>query len=651
MRLTWFRRFRTKLVLTLFPILAGVTVASIWVAERRFSVMHQRLFEAQFQAHIEAFDAARERRFEAISSRLEEIADNPALFEFLRSGSEDGLRRVVEPLLQELGRQRLSSEQMVGGGMAARGGFRFGGLGELPRGGRASGERRGRPEQDALMPPSLAGEPRPPPPITVMLLDKEGRVVTRMASSGERPEARGASSEGAHHRYASFLRAGGRSFAELLKGQEVGYALIEQPEEQRRQVREVFVTPIHDENGGFMGALVFGLPLPSLDERVLFRESERLEGGQIMSGVWVDGHLVSSTIPETSQKELLSLMDREMAEENGARGDLTLTVNGQRHRVIYRKLNPDSPFARAAQVNLYSLAPLDKEIAELRVIAAEIAGVAMVAALGLILFVSRGLSGPVSLLTEATREIAAGRFGMRVPVRTRDEIGLLGEAFNAMSAELALRERYRSVLNAVADPAVASRLLHEDAELGGLQKEVSVLFCDIRGFTALSERLPAHEVVDLLNHHMTAMTEVAYEYGGTVDKFVGDMVMVLFGAPESAGDDALRAVRCALAMRRARARLNQGGTLPLEIGIGITTGQMIVGCMGSEKRLSYTVIGHRVNLAARLCALAGTGQIVIDEGTRAALPGTIQTTPLQPARLKGISDAVPCFAVLGEIDE
>lgn len=655
MSLPWYRRFRTKLVVTLFPILAGVTAASIWVAERRFSDLYQRLFEAQFQTHIEAFDDARERRFEAISSRLQEIAANPILIQHLKAGSESAMGKWVEPLLQELGRQRLNTEQNPLPPFRRASG-RAPGAGEGPgsRPGLLAGERRPRPSQETrlLLPAERdeEDEPRPPAPVLIMLLDAEGKTVARVLSNPQTgAEMRPPSESTRQRRTAQFLRSSTRPFAEVLTAQEVGYVLLEEPGDSRRQVREVFVTPVREAEGGFLGALVFGLPLPTLDERALYQQSGRLERGKIMSGVWVDGQIVSTTIPDSKQNELAALMARELQAEVGSdRGDLTLTVDGVRHRVIYRILNPDSPFARAAQVNLYSLAVLDDEIAGIRLNALKLAGAAMLAAFGLVLFVSRGLSGPVSALTAATREIAAGQYEVRVPVRTRDEVGLLGRAFNDMTAGLALRERYLSVLNAVADPAVASRLVHESAELGGRQKEVSVLFCDIRGFTALSEGLSAPKVIEILNRHMSALTSVAYEHGGTVDKFVGDQVMVLFGAPESRPDDAVRAVRCALAMRQARAQLNAEDHLPLEVGIGIATGQVVAGCMGSEKRLNYTVIGHRVNLAARLCGLAAAGQIVIDDATRARLPAEVAVATLPPARLKGISEPVPSFAVQGE---
>jgi class 3 adenylate cyclase len=172
-----------------------------------------------------------------------------------------------------------------------------------------------------------------------------------------------------------------------------------------------------------------------------------------------------------------------------------------------------------------------------------------------------------------------------------------------------------------------------------------MLFCDIRGFTALTEKMPPHEVIELLNEHMTLLTQVAYDHGGIVDKFVGDLIMVLFGAPITTGNDAQRAVACAKAMLNARHSLNQNCQHPLEIGIGIATGNVVAGCMGSDQRLSYTVIGHRVNLASRLCNIAQAGEIVVDADTARELAPDTAITALPATQLKGISAPVEVFRI------
>ena len=146
---------------------------------------------------------------------------------------------------------------------------------------------------------------------------------------------------------------------------------------------------------------------------------------------------------------------------------------------------------------------------------------------------------------------------------------------------------------------------------------------------------------------MTALTDVAYQHGGIVDKFVGDLIMVLFGAPLSTGEDAVRAVQCALSMLRVRRELNEVSKHSMEVGIGLATGSVVAGCMGSDQRLSYTVLGHRVNLASRLCSIAQAGEIIMDEETYEDAKSFIEAEPMPPMQLKGISEAVHPWRVVG----
>lgn len=189
------------------------------------------------------------------------------------------------------------------------------------------------------------------------------------------------------------------------------------------------------------------------------------------------------------------------------------------------------------------------------------------------------------------------------------------------------------------------------AALGGRRRTMTVLFSDVRGFTAMSEKATPEEVVGQLNEYFSRMVQVLFEHRGTLDKFVGDMVMGLFGAPLDDEDHAEHAVQAALAMTRALEGLNQGwaaaGRPILDIGIGISTGEMVAGNIGSETIMSYTVIGDRVNLGARLESLNkdyGT-RIIISEATREALKGQYDIRPLGEVVVKGKSRPVAIYEV------
>jgi adenylate cyclase len=192
----------------------------------------------------------------------------------------------------------------------------------------------------------------------------------------------------------------------------------------------------------------------------------------------------------------------------------------------------------------------------------------------------------------------------------------------------------------------------EEVRLGGANAKVSVLFADIRGFTPLSEALPPERIVEILNEYFTRVTEVIFEHGGTLDKYLGDGLMALFGAPVSKGNDAVNAVRAALGIQQLMTELNQEGTNrgwpDLRVGIGVNTGVVTAGNIGSPKRIDYTVIGDAVNVSSRLCSNAQPGQILISESTVEEVDGVFQLDPLEPLQLKGKSRPLPVFNVIGE---
>jgi class 3 adenylate cyclase len=624
--------FRAKLILSICPIVAGVTTAALLLAEWKFSAAYQRLFEEQFEGLIGAVTQAKNKRSEALSEVLERLAQNQEVIADMKKGDFLRAGMTLRPALESLAQERLQSEfGNVGPRQDNKPGFRG-----------AVINRQDKPRPGS---PSAGGGFSAP---FIALIDGKGDFVLNQKG---RPGANNlttmpTNTEMVNPRSSKMPWLSDRKFAEILTEQQVGYLIVEAGERRGEQVREVFVTPLRDpKTQEFLGALVFGLPLPVVAERALYEQTKRGEFGEIMGGIFVEGKLVSSTVPEDQKEAVAAAVAESMQHSHKDHRQILVPIAGVQHRLIYRVLNPDSPFPQAAQVNFYSLAPLHAEIKDLRRSSIGLGMVALAIALLLVFIVSRGLSGPVSRLVTATQEIERGNFEFRVPV-TPDELGRVAQSFNEMAAGLALQEKYRSVLNAVADRTVVGRLIDNPGALGGELRQVTMLFCDIRGFTALTEHMPPHEVIELLNDHMTALTEVAYAHGGTVDKFVGDLIMVLFGAPEGTHEDTVSAVKCALAMQTRRREMNVTARHPLEIGIGLSTGTVVAGCMGSDKRLSYTVLGHHVNLASRLCSIAQAGEVIADPATVEALEGCITTQPLPPMQLKGFSEPVQPHRVL-----
>jgi adenylate cyclase len=189
-----------------------------------------------------------------------------------------------------------------------------------------------------------------------------------------------------------------------------------------------------------------------------------------------------------------------------------------------------------------------------------------------------------------------------------------------------------------------------EVELGGLMQPVTVLFADIRGFSGISERMDAREVVSMLNEFFTAMTDVIINCGGTLDKYIGDCVMALFGAPVPASDDAERAVRAAVAMQRRVVELSRSrvgrGLAEIQIGIGVHTGHAVVGNIGSTQRMQYTAIGDTVNLAARLVSHAASGQIVISSACFSSVSGSSLCESLGDVQFKGFDRKRDIYSVL-----
>jgi adenylate cyclase len=200
-------------------------------------------------------------------------------------------------------------------------------------------------------------------------------------------------------------------------------------------------------------------------------------------------------------------------------------------------------------------------------------------------------------------------------------------------------------------PDLAEQIAGEEGsiQLGGSKRRVTVLFSDIRGFTSLSEAMSPDEIASLLTEYFTVMVEIVFEHGGTLDKFIGDALMALWGAPIAHEDDPDRATRAAVAMQRALERLNEEwsrkGRPRLSVGIGISLGEVFAGNIGSDRRLEYTVIGDAVNTAARLCAEAGPGEILIAEPLFRELATPPPGENLEPLPLKGKAQAVAVYRV------
>jgi class 3 adenylate cyclase len=307
----------------------------------------------------------------------------------------------------------------------------------------------------------------------------------------------------------------------------------------------------------------------------------------------------------------------------------------------------------------------------LTVVIAVFSGVSLIVALGLGAVLSWSVIRPVRKMDRALARIADGDFEEHVEVPNRDEFGRLTVNLNRTSTRLATlysdlfelnqnlektieeqltQLRRAEQLRRYLAPQVADAVLSGGGAVGlaSTRRNLTILFADIRGFTSMAERMEPEELIDSLNQYFTAMTDVVFRHGGTLDKYVGDGILAFFGDPIPFEDHAERAVATAFEMRRELDGL-RGTWLErgenLNVGIGISTGYVTVGNIGSATRTEYTVIGNHVNLASRLATIAEPDQILVSERTLVAVRDDVEANPMDEISLRGVNRPIRIFEI------
>lgn len=267
---------------------------------------------------------------------------------------------------------------------------------------------------------------------------------------------------------------------------------------------------------------------------------------------------------------------------------------------------------------------------------------------------SKSMTSPLTTLYRATEKIAEGKFDVYLEPQSHDEIGALTRAFSKMTLGLQERDKLKTTFSKFHSKEVAQKILSGEIKLGGERKIATIFFSDIRNFTAMSETMSPDEVVNMLNEYMTEMVNIIYKHHGVVDKYVGDAIMALWGVPNPGSQDPFDAVTAALEMRRALKDLNQKRSArnqpELRIGMGIHTGEVLAGNIGSDQRLEYTVIGDSVNQASRIeSANKDFGSdILISDSTYALVKNKgVVVGPGIPIRVKGKSETLTVHQVIG----
>jgi len=704
--------FRIKLLLALMSVVAGVAAVALWVTQRQVSVAHDRLFREHVAAQLKYMPREQEARLGVVRAQSREFAqmdvvraavegrDGATLFRLARQRLEPMLNDAFSDLAAELEAERLYSarvdfkrklaEQLAQLAQTVEGRHKqeahrlpqnrssytqalteqnFGGIMKLARedlsgamGRRLRGLAKNvralpEPQREAVVRQAEAsglhkqrrpGRKRSPLLADFMIfIGEKGEVlkISRGFFKGMRAEFRSKLEE---------------HIPDIIKlnRQEVGY--FELKGTDRTMLAEVVFTPVYGQDDGRkVGTFVLGFPFTDLAEQTIQKV------GQMHNGIWLDGKVHSRTISEKSRAYLGQWLTRHMSGNDAgmaaaishgaddAEGNpLLVEVNDVPHRVFFAALNAGSGMPAAYKIGLYSWAGELQVQADLRDKIFLTAGLLGLGTLVIGWLIALGMARPIRRLNRATERLINGDYDVRVPVRSKDEVGRLSSSFNEMAEGLSLKERYQSALNKVADKEVADELMAGNGHLGGKTRCMTVLFCDIRRYTELTEGMPPEEAVELLNEHMSAMTRVVHEHGGVVDKFVGDMIMAVFGARKEDPQAPAQASACARHMVAERGVLNMLTGREINVGIGIATGEMLAGFMGSEDRLNFTVIGQGANLASRLCTVAAPMEILMDEATSMAVDQKDEMLP--PLEIKGFTDPQAVFRLKtgekGELD-
>ncbi len=300
------------------------------------------------------------------------------------------------------------------------------------------------------------------------------------------------------------------------------------------------------------------------------------------------------------------------------------------------------------------LGGLHRYVLEATVLAVGFTSAALVTAFAF----GRSLRKDSEKLLEAVRKVGGGNFEPSVSTSRPDELSLVAAGINDMANGLLLRERIRDALGRFVSPEVATEFIEKYArdgrqvELGGIKRDVVIVFSDLRGFTQLSESLPPERLIGVLNGYFTEMVEAIRSNGGMVDKFIGDAVLAVFGLIDgSSGDNpAVSAVRAAMEMHERLAKYNEelaADGIGLKSGIGIHAGEVVAGYLGSVQRLEFTVIGHNVNVAARIesQAKAPNPPLLVSDEVAKRVGSVFEMECVGAAPLKGVGDEMKLFTV------
>ncbi len=478
---------------------------------------------------------------------------------------------------------------------------------------------------DSLLPSQFYTEPDSAG--LLLISDPEGKPMGQL-SSGSLPK------------YSIADRAG---ISQALQGQMPDQTYIWK---QGERYFNVITIPVWTRNR-LEGTLSYGFPMRQLETRQLSRDM----GLEVL--YYVNNQLLTASFEDlsASNRNKLSKGIHSATFEildTGEANSIEVTLDEETWMVYIAPMFNTQDILQGID-GYYAVAKsLTQALAPLQNLQLLIFGIGLLSVAGAIMisiWLTRRITKPIDLLVDGVRRVEQQDFSKEVPITSSDEIGQLTRAFNELVE--GLRERLlmlKFVSEATLD-AIKKNIAR--IEPGGERRNITIFFSDIRGFTPWSEKHSPEEVIDILNNLLSFQAEVVQEFGGDVDKFVGDELVAVFQGE----DKDQKAVNAAIQIQKKLATMLDNEHEDLTIGIGINSGEVVMGAMGSENRMDYTVLGNTVNLGARLCSAAGQGQILITNSVYLNLERRIPTSELDKIKVKGIEKPVRIYEVNWKVED
>ena len=407
--------------------------------------------------------------------------------------------------------------------------------------------------------------------------------------------------------------------------------------------------PVTNDSGQIVGAVLVGIPFDELLKQL---------NKDVLSNVTIytrEGAVLGTTlaVPKGGPARTLekSTLEKVFAPEPQT-VQRPITVDGQSYMELLGGFVIRDKLAGSLGVAIPTNA-IDKSGEQTRTQLTIMFTAVTVVILVISLVQARRISGPINILVQACRAVSRGDLETKVDVHRTDETGVLAHTFNQMIEGLRERDKIRDTFGRYMTQQVSDAILKGDVKLGGETRELTMLMSDIRGFTTLSETMTPENLVGFLNRYFTEMIECVMAHDGVVDKFMGDAILVVYGAPVRDPDHPLKALLTALDMRQKLVKLNEEliaeGHVPIRIGIGVNTGQAITGNIGSEVRMEYTVIGDTVNATQRTEDLTKEFKtdILVSDATMARLDGRFILGEPHNITLRGRTQESHIYPVIG----